>query len=587
MTALAGRDRLGQHAVAADGSAGRAGRGETERVAHGAALEETGGHPDYAMTRPSVLHALALGLLVAFLAACGGDPEEPPVIEVDGYTVSEDAYRRAYLDHLVRTGRNDTDAERLAFADDLVNLRLLATEAGRRGYDSTAAFSDFRQRVRDKAVGEVFFRNGFLDTLGALPPGRLERAFRNSRDKVVLRHLFFATRAQAEAASERLRRGADFVRLAQEVYGVPGDLGAGLLGEATYWALDDAVAEAAFDLGVGEVSGPVQSRYGWHILRVEDRLRQPLASETEFARRQVGIEGLLRARIRRSGGREFVGAVMGTTDPQIRPEGVRLLRVALREHVTPNDGPVEVREVEEVRQALQPSTPLFTYTLGGAARTFTAADYLRWLPELSTAEALARPAQSVARALRNEVFARLGEAERLDGDPFVAEEVGARTTRYLAFALRHDLRQSGADPTPAEVRGALARAGGPALQETRGDLWAARFETRAEAERARKAVAGGADPAGLPGYRTFDDVDLGALDIPVRRLPVGDPYVVAAGDRYAVVSVSRREEVRAAAAAAEAETAETLRPLVPEARLLRRLRSQAAVSVDTARVLGR
>ncbi|KAF0124565.1 MAG: peptidyl-prolyl cis-trans isomerase D [Elusimicrobia bacterium] len=88
-------------------------------------------------------------------------------------------------------------------------------------------------------------------------------------------------REKSLALKKRLDAGTDFEELAekesddQESARKGGDLGYVFKG----W-LPDPVEEAAFSMRVGDNSGPVESPFGWHILRLEEkRARQKLRFE--------------------------------------------------------------------------------------------------------------------------------------------------------------------------------------------------------------------------------------------------------------------------------------------------------------------
>lgn len=77
-------------------------------------------------------------------------------------------------------------------------------------------------------------------------------------------------RQRAEELIARLGALESFEELAQQYSDDPGQDGAGYLG---YFEFEDMVtpfAEAAFSMQAGEISPPVRTRFGWHIIRVED-----------------------------------------------------------------------------------------------------------------------------------------------------------------------------------------------------------------------------------------------------------------------------------------------------------------------------
>jgi peptidyl-prolyl cis-trans isomerase C len=76
----------------------------------------------------------------------------------------------------------------------------------------------------------------------------------------------------AKATKERITKGEDFAKVAAEVSEDPGSKAKG--GDLDYFAKGSMVPEfedAAFKLKIGEVSDPVKSKFGWHIIKVTDK----------------------------------------------------------------------------------------------------------------------------------------------------------------------------------------------------------------------------------------------------------------------------------------------------------------------------
>ena len=82
----------------------------------------------------------------------------------------------------------------------------------------------------------------------------------------------------APAAQEiigQLAKGADFVALAKEKSKGPSGPSGGDLGYFGKEAMVAPFSEAAFKLKKGGVSEPVKTRFGWHVIKVEDRRVRP------------------------------------------------------------------------------------------------------------------------------------------------------------------------------------------------------------------------------------------------------------------------------------------------------------------------
>lgn len=92
------------------------------------------------------------------------------------------------------------------------------------------------------------------------------------QEMVRARHILVDTRDEAESLREQLLAGADFGELAREHSTDPGSAPAG--GELGWFGRGVMVApfeEAAFALAVGEISEPVQTAFGFHLILVEER----------------------------------------------------------------------------------------------------------------------------------------------------------------------------------------------------------------------------------------------------------------------------------------------------------------------------
>lgn len=100
------------------------------------------------------------------------------------------------------------------------------------------------------------------------------------QEMVRARHILVPTKEQAEELRQQLLDGADFAELAQQHSIDTGSAARG--GDLGWFGRDVMVApfeEAAFALEVGEISEPVQTSFGYHLIKVEERTE---AKEAEF-----------------------------------------------------------------------------------------------------------------------------------------------------------------------------------------------------------------------------------------------------------------------------------------------------------------
>jgi peptidyl-prolyl cis-trans isomerase C len=91
-----------------------------------------------------------------------------------------------------------------------------------------------------------------------------------------VRHILVETEAKAQAIIDELESGGDFAELASTRSTDPGS--AALGGDLGYFTRGQMVLpfeEAAFAIAVGEFGHtPVETQYGWHVIKVVDARRQ-------------------------------------------------------------------------------------------------------------------------------------------------------------------------------------------------------------------------------------------------------------------------------------------------------------------------
>ena len=89
------------------------------------------------------------------------------------------------------------------------------------------------------------------------------------------RHILVPTEDEAKAILAQLKGGADFATLAKEKSKDPGAAEGGDLGYFTKDQMVPEFAEVAFKLDKGQLSDPVKTQFGWHVIKVEDKRTKP------------------------------------------------------------------------------------------------------------------------------------------------------------------------------------------------------------------------------------------------------------------------------------------------------------------------
>src|ERR1700733_14261268 len=96
-----------------------------------------------------------------------------------------------------------------------------------------------------------------------------------NEEEVHPRHILVPTEDEAKAIVVQLKNGADFPTLAKEKSKDPGAAEGGDLGYFTKDQMAPEFADAAFKLDKGQISDPVHTQFGWHVIKVEDKRIKP------------------------------------------------------------------------------------------------------------------------------------------------------------------------------------------------------------------------------------------------------------------------------------------------------------------------
>lgn len=115
-------------------------------------------------------------------------------------------------------------------------------------------------------------------------------------------HILVETLEKANEIAEMARNGGDFAALAAEHSTGPSGPNGGALGWFGKGRMVPEFELAATSLSVGEISDPVQTQFGWHVIKLNDtretpppsldELRPDIISELELAALQNALEAM-------------------------------------------------------------------------------------------------------------------------------------------------------------------------------------------------------------------------------------------------------------------------------------------------------
>ncbi|HEV7609721.1 MAG TPA: peptidylprolyl isomerase [Steroidobacteraceae bacterium] len=213
-------------------------------------------------------------------ADAAATPAKPPLVTVNGKALSEQLFEE-YAKALARKPASELSAEdRAQIKENLVRVELIAQQAEKDGLakDPDVATrlelsrlevlqqSSAQKYLKDHTPTEAELRAEFEAQLASAPLVEYQA-----------RHILVSSEEVAQKIIQQLKSGNDFATLAKRL---SSDKQSAAKGGDLGWFgprdMDPQITNAVALLKKGEVTGtPVQTQYGWHVIKLEDTRDRP------------------------------------------------------------------------------------------------------------------------------------------------------------------------------------------------------------------------------------------------------------------------------------------------------------------------
>jgi peptidyl-prolyl cis-trans isomerase C len=227
------------------------------------------------------------------LGAWPAQAEDKVIIVVNGHEIKTSEVEIAAEDISVQLGDLPAKLRYPFLVEYLVERHLLAQAAVKQGVADTEEYKQRLAFYQAKALRDAYFNSNIKPSI---TDEEVKAAYDKEAAKVKIservraRHILVQTEKEAKDVLARLNKGEKFEDIAKQVsldgskdYG--GDLG--------YFSSEEMVPEfskAAFALKAGEISQPIKTDYGWHVIKLEDRKQ---GGAQPFDQVKAGIKAVL------------------------------------------------------------------------------------------------------------------------------------------------------------------------------------------------------------------------------------------------------------------------------------------------------
>jgi peptidyl-prolyl cis-trans isomerase C len=193
---------------------------------------------------------------------------------VNGYEIRTSEVRMAFDDVIGQLPNLPKKLRYPFVVEFLVERHLLAQLANKEGISDT---DDYKRRLaayqakalRDSYLSQVISKTVTEDEIKAVYADESKKL--TETERIRARHILVASEKEAQAVLDKLAKGEKFEALAKQ-YSLDGSKDYG--GDLGYFSSPEMVpafSKAAFELKKGEISKPIKTDFGWHIIKLEDR----------------------------------------------------------------------------------------------------------------------------------------------------------------------------------------------------------------------------------------------------------------------------------------------------------------------------
>ncbi len=225
-----------------------------------------------------MIPAVLIGVLMISVPM-GAAAEEKAVAKVNGAAITEKDIELAEREIGSQFDRlppqyQVPEIRRRMIVEFLIENQLLAEAGRKKNLTSAQSYTDRMAYWDRRSMREAFFENEVRSTITDDDLRRFYDAEARQYDGAIqirASHILVKTEDKAKEIVELIAHDGDFAALARQHSTGPSGPSGGDLGYFGQGQMVPEFDKAAFALKVGEVSQPVKTQYGWHVIKVVDR----------------------------------------------------------------------------------------------------------------------------------------------------------------------------------------------------------------------------------------------------------------------------------------------------------------------------
>ncbi|MBN2425905.1 MAG: peptidylprolyl isomerase [Calditrichaceae bacterium] len=244
-------------------------------------------------------------------------------------TIPAKEFITRYTNLVQSTGIKDTRSSRLEALKHLISEKILIDLQDNSEYLNQPHFIEQLNQIK-REVLLAFYKKKEIYNKIDISENELREAYVRINEKISARHLFTRSENEAWEYYNSIMNGVTFEQLAPLVFSDDSLANnGGYLGYFTWGDMESNFEDAVFSMKPGEISKPVQTSYGYSIIKVEDRFKSPILTEHQYQIKKDKLRRLVLIQKMKQNEKKFINQLEENLKITINDSILELLSDAL------------------------------------------------------------------------------------------------------------------------------------------------------------------------------------------------------------------------------------------------------------------
>ncbi|MBU5592423.1 peptidylprolyl isomerase [Clostridium sp. MSJ-4] len=169
----------------------------------------------------------------------------------------------------------DSDLGRKQLLEQIISFELMYNYGKQSGFDNDEEFLSHVEKMKKELLTQFTIGKVLSDV--TVTEEEISLFYAENKDNfkeeesVRAKHILVESFDKAKDINKEIKEGLSFEEAAQKYSSCPSKENGGDLGNFTRGRMVPEFEEAAFKLNIGEISEPVQTQFGYHLIKVEEK----------------------------------------------------------------------------------------------------------------------------------------------------------------------------------------------------------------------------------------------------------------------------------------------------------------------------